>query len=297
MKIAIFFDRVRDDTMGIYFERALRGLGFAVDHFWSREAAGIREGYDLYFRVDDDTYQAFPAHLRPQVFYVSDIHLKHVFNKVVPLAKSFDIVFTTMRPELAKLRKLGIPVYWLNVGCDPGIHKRLDLPKIYDIGYVGTSGDSPRKFILQALEERYPKSYIAHAYYLDMCRIYSQAKIGFSYAIRDECFTMRNFEIMSSGAMLLQHRLRDDSAEKLGYIEGKHYVVFDKPGELFGIIDHYLASDKEREAIAEAGYEQTRAHHTYQHSMREMLEVVKERLKLPVVLPEVPGFVPYHVHV
>ena len=293
MKIAIVFDRTRDDTMGIYFERALRGLGFQVEHFWTREAGQIPAKYDLYFRVDDNHYQSFPSNLRPQILYVSDVHLNHVFKKVAPIARSFDLVFTTMRRELGKLKKSGIPVYWLNVGCDPEIHKRLELPRTYDIGYVGTNGDSPRKFILQALEERYPNSYIAHAYYLDMCRIYSQSKIGFSFAIRDECFTMRNFEIMSSGAMLLQHRLPDDSAQKLGYDEGKHFVAFESPKELFQVIDYYLSHDKERETIAESGFEFTRFHHTYQHSMCELLEVVKDKLHLPIATPELSGYIPY----
>jgi spore maturation protein CgeB len=126
-----------------------------------------------------------------------------------------------------------------------------------------------------------------------MSRIYSQSKIGFSYAIRDECFTMRNFEIMSSGAMLLQHRLRDDSAEKLGYIEGRHFVAFKSPKKLFQLVDHYLSHGKERDAIAEAGFEHTRAHHTYQHSMCELLQIVKEKLHLSVTIPALAGYIPF----
>lgn len=294
MRIAIIFNKVREDTMGIYFERALRSFGFSVDHYWSRDASQIPPGYDLYFRVDDNSYDPFPKRLRPSVLYVSDIHLKPVFTKVVRIAREFDLIFTTMRKEMGDLKKRGIQAFWLNAGCDPEIHRRLDLARIYDIGYVGTNGDSPRKFILQALAERYPQSYIAHAHHLKMADIYSQSKIGFSYAIRDECFTMRNFEIMSSGAMLIQHNLRDDSAERLGFVNGKHLVVFSTPKELFDIVDYYLAHDQERETMAEAGFQKTRSQHTYQHSMCEMLEIAKENLNLSVDLPDIPGYVPYH---
>ena len=294
MKIAIVFERVREDTMGIYFERALRSFGFTVDPYASQAAHAIPSGYDLYFRVDDNVYDAsFPERLRPRILYVSDIHLKHVLKKILPMARGFDLVFTTMRREMADLRRAGLRVAWLNVGCDPEVHERLDLPRIYDIGFVGTNGDSPRKFILQALAERYPKSYLAHAHFRDMCKIYSQSKIGFSYAIRDECFTMRNFEIMSSGAMLLQHRLRDDSAERLGYRNGKHLVVFKTMQELFERIDYYLVHDRERGAIAEAGFEFTRAAHTYRHSMREVLDVANRELGCRFPLPEVAGYAAY----
>ena len=77
--------------------------------------------------------------------------------------------------------------------------------------------------------------------------------------------------------MLLMKRLRDDSAEKLGFIDRKHLVIFDGPRDLYGLIDYYLKNRKEREKIAENGYRLTIEKHTYLHRTREMIDVIKNK--------------------
>lgn len=60
---------------------------------------------------------------------------------------------------------------------------------------------------------------------------------------------MRSYEIMACGAMLLMKRLRDDSAERAGFIDRKHLVIFDGPDDLFKLVDYYLKNRREREDI------------------------------------------------
>jgi len=284
MKIAIIFGKYRADTMGIYFERALKVLGHQVEHFWPRDASRIKPEYDFYFRVDDGHYDyIIPKELSPRVYYVSDTHLKKAFRKIKKhiFSKAYELVFCPMRREIEILKKQSpVEIIWMNVGCDPEIHKRLNVNRIYDIGFVGNDGGVPRKFYLQEMRERYPNNFIGRADYREMNRIYSSSKIGFSFAIRGECFTMRNYEIMACGAMLLMKRLRDDSAERLGFVDRKHLVIFDGPKDLFELLDCYLKHDREREEIAEQGYRFTIEKHTYTQRLREMVNIVKGRFNL-----------------
>ncbi|MBU1147611.1 MAG: glycosyltransferase [Candidatus Omnitrophica bacterium] len=284
MKIALIFGKKRPDTMGIYFERALKALGHDIVHFSPEDINNIKPEYDFYFRVDDGHYDyLIPERLRPRVYYVSDTHLKGPFKKIKKHISqgAYDLVFCPMLKEIKVLKKISpVDVIWMNVGCDPEIHKRLDVERKYDIGFVGNDGGIPRKFYLQEIRERYPNSFIGRTDYREISCVYSASKIGFSFAIRGECFTMRNYEIMSCGAMLLMKRLRDSSAERTGFIDRKHIVLFDGPEDLFELIEYYLRNKKEREEIAENGYRLTVGKHTYTQRLSEMLGIIKDRFKV-----------------
>ncbi|MDP8230529.1 MAG: glycosyltransferase [Candidatus Gorgyraea atricola] len=284
MKIAIIFGKERLDTVGIYFERALKALGHEVRHFWPKDIENIRPEYDFYFRVDDGHYDhCIPERLKPRVYFASDTHLKNPFKKIKKhiLREAYELVFCPMLKEVEILKKVSpVEIIWMNFACDPEVHKRLDIERNYDIGFVGNDGGVPRKFYLQELRERYPKSFIDRADYSQMSQIYSSSKIGFNFAIRGESLTMRSYEIMACKAMLLMQRLRDNSAEKAGFIDGKHLVFFDKPEDLFKLIEHYLKNKKEREEIAENGYRLTLERHTYTHRINEMLDIIKDRFKI-----------------
>jgi hypothetical protein len=281
MKIAIIFGKERPDTMGIYFEKALRQLGHEVGHFWPKDINTIRPEFDFYFRIDDGYYEhLIPKELFPRVYFVSDVHLKGPFKKIkTHIAKrAYDLVLCPMRKEIPLLQRVSpTEVIWMNAGCDPEIHKRLNIDRVYDVGFVGTDGGVPRKFYLQEILERHPNSLIGPADYREMSRIYSSCRIGFSLPIRDECFTMRNYEIMACGAMLLMKRLRDDSAERLGFRDKEHLIIFDGPKDLFELIGYYLKNREERERIAENGYRLAIEKHTYLHRAKQIIDIVKDR--------------------
>jgi len=246
--------------------------------------AKIKPGFDLYFRIDDGYYDyLIPKTLSPRIYYVSDVHLKGPFKKIKRhiYVGAYDLVFCPMRREIDILRKRSpVEIIWMNAGCDTEIHKRLSIERSCDIGFVGTDGGVPRKFYLQEIRERYPNSLIGPADYREMSRIYSSSKIGFSFPVRGECFTMRNYEIMACGAMLLMKRLRDDSAERLGFIDRKNIVIFDGPKDLFKLIDYYLTNHKERQEIAERGHRLTVEKHTYFHRTKEMIDIISDRFNI-----------------
>lgn len=275
MRVAIVYNLSRPETMGIYFKRALEQLGIMCDHYWTKDADRIPPGYDLYLRIDDDWYERdLPDRLKPKALWANDVHMPNSSKHLLRIAPRYDYVFIPRTIDEGKFRRKGINTFWMSQGCDPEIHKRLDLPKKYDIAFVGTEGGIPRKFYLQELREHYPSSFIGQAPHTKMSEIYSQAKIGFQLAVRHECFAMRGYEILSCGAMLLMHRMADESTQRLGYRNGIHYVEFTSPDQMFNLIDYYLAHDQERDEIARTGHEFTVRNHRYVDRVREMLRIL-----------------------
>ncbi len=282
MRIALIFDREREDTIGIYFERAFRRTKHRVDHFWLRDAQRIPKDYDVYFRIDHGDYRRdVPRRLKPRAFWASDTHLEKPFQQIAKQARGYEIVFCAMREGTQRLRQRGVKALWIPGGaCDPEIHRQLPLPRTYDIGFVGSDGGIPRKFYLQELRERSPSCFIGPAPYQRIAEIYSQSKIGFNYAIRNETLTMRAFEIMACGAMLLTNPIDPEALTRMGAREGEHFVVYRNPTELFRLIDRYVARDRDRAAIAERGQQLALSRHTYWHRLQQMLphlEALAER--------------------
>jgi len=274
MRVALVFDKIREETVGVYFERACQEAGLAYDHFWSKDARTIPAGYDLYVRIDDGDYQYdMPVHLHPKIFYATDTHLPKPWRRIRRMARRYDLVCCAHRRG-ARLLANGA---WVPVACDPEFQGRRPGPKRWDLAFVGTEGGVPRKFYLQALQEQYHESFIGHARHTELGVIYSQAKIGFNYSIRDDV-NMRMFEILCSGTLLLTNRLTHDDLERLGLRDREHFVFYRSPKELFELIDYYLRHDDEREAIVAAGMRHVQQHHTYRHRLQRILQLVDERL-------------------
>lgn len=283
MRVALIYETVRPDTWGQYFHRAFHELGHEVRAWTFSLAPEVPEGMDLYVRIDDgDHYEdGLPPQCRPSVFWVSDTHLEGPMRKLLTGAHQYDLVCCAMFCGAERLQAAGIPAVWVGGGaCDPAIHRRISCERIYDVGFVGTDGGSPRKFYLQILRERYPAHWIGGAAHTDMARIYSASKIVFNYCPAQDTLTMRCFEAMACGALLMLNEVPGHTHERMGLTPGTHFILYRQPRELLEQIDHYLSREAERKRIAEAGYEETLARHTYTHRVQQMLEVAVPRLRL-----------------
>ncbi len=81
----------------------------------------------------------------------------------------------------------------------------------------------------------------------------------------------RNFEIPGCGGFLLT---RPADNLKDYYLFNKEIGIFNDFDELIEKIKYYLAHNKERKAIAQAGYQRTIGEHTYEQRFREIFETV-----------------------
>ena len=274
MRLALLFNGSRPDTVGYYFLSACRALGMQVEQYPLAELHTVPAGLDAYLRIDHgDDYEAqWPSALRPRLFFVSDTHLVHSWKKIRRIAPHYDLMCCAQSWAAAALPN-GI---WVPFACDPELHRSLEEPRQRDVVFVGTDGGSPRKFLLQALRERYPDTMIGQAPHTAMSRLYSSAKIGFNYSIANEV-NMRVFEVLATRTCLVTNALPPSELAELGLVDGQHLAMFQRPEELLPTIDRLLGDGALRERIAQAGYNAVRNRHTYVHRVREILQIASQR--------------------
>ncbi len=281
MKIALIFNKENEATTGCYLEREFAKTPFEITHFWTKDSYEIMPVFDLYIRIDHGDYKYdIGENLHPAVFYTIDTHLKKPYKKIRKQARHYDLVFCAQKEGALKLRRdAKVDTFWLPLACDPLIHKKLDVKKKYDIGFVGTEGKkSRRKELLDLIIKKYPNSFIGRVEFKKMSEIYSMSKIGFNYSINNDV-NMRIFEVMNCGTMLLTNHIKGNGFDEI-FQDKKYLVVYRTKRELLRLIDFYLNNDEEREAIAEAGYEYVVNNHTYLHRLNLMLSVIREKLAL-----------------
>jgi spore maturation protein CgeB len=275
MRIALIYNKETEATTACYIERVMKKLGMDYVHFWTKDSSNIPQEFDLYFRIDHGDYKYdIPDSLRPAVFYAIDTHLEKPYRKIKKQAGHYDIIFCVHRDGARRLRKeIKADTQWIPVACDPEIHRKLDLPKTYDIGFIGREGKkSTRERRLRILKEKYLNSFIGTLDFKKMSEVYSASKIGFNSSLRND-INMRVFEIMASGCFLLTDCIKDNGFDDL-FEAGKHLVTYRDDRELLQLADYYLKNEEEREKIAKQGYEWVVQNHTYFHRVQAMFNYI-----------------------
>lgn len=289
MKIALFYNR-SPGTVGEYFHRALVSLGEQVDHYPTSAMTDPPSGYDVFLRIDHGDYAAdLPRRLKPKAFYAVDTHLARSWDSIRRLAEGYDLLLCAQQLAARRLPR----AVWVPLGCDPEIHGdearggarehggNGRAPK-YDLAFVGNDGGIPRKFLLQEMRERYPDSFIGRAPHTRMREIYGQARIGFHYIectspLKDHV-SMRVYEVLCSGALLLANALAPGAFESVGLKDGEHLVVYRSPRELFEKAAHYLRHEEGRRRIAAEGLAAALRSHTYRQRAERIVQALRENL-------------------
>jgi len=279
MKIALIYNKENESTTGAYIEKVIASSGINYQHFWTKDAQTIGKQFDLYLRIDHGDYKYdLPHYLHPAVFYVIDTHLKKPYKRIKRQVGHYDIVFCAQKEGAEKIKRaVKLDTQWLPLGCDPEIHRQLDVDKSYDIGFVGSPA---RKFargkLLDLLAQKYPKSYLKPAPFRKMGEIYSASKIGFNSSIVND-INMRIFEIMSSGCLLITNKIKNNGFEEL-FKDREHLITYRNAKELLELTEYYLDNPNERKRIAQAGFELVTKKHTYYHRVQAMFNYIAFKL-------------------
>jgi O-antigen biosynthesis protein len=286
-RVALVFDhKARPETTGVYCRRAL-GTLVEVEHFLPSELSRIpRTGFDLYLNVDDGLKYRLPADLRPAAWWAIDTHLN--FAWCLEKARPFDFVFAAQRDGAARLRAAGVAsADWLPLACDPVLHRGRDVPKRYDVAFVGNVFPGPREDLLGLIARRYPNTFVGRAYFEEMAALYSAARVVFNRSLKNDV-NMRVFEALAAGSLLLTNDLRDNGQDEL-FQDGVHLAAYREPEDLLDKLAFYLARESLRERIAAAGRDEVLAKHTYAHRMETLLRAVEAGLaRTSVTLPASP---------
>jgi spore maturation protein CgeB len=211
-------------------------------------------------------------------------------------APAFNWVSTTATSALPKYEALGyrnvIKTQW---ACNHFLYKKLDLPLLYEVTFVGQPHGDRRAVIrsieragirVQAWGHGWPQGRLNQE---QMIETFNQSRINLNlsnsstttsrFALRRWLVRKRssaselsqikgrNFEVPGCGGFLLT-----DPAENLEayYAPGREIGTFCRPAELVETIRYYLDHEDQRRAIAAAGYQRTAAEHTYERRFNEI---------------------------
>ncbi len=142
----------------------------------------------------------------------------------------------------------------------------------YDFAFVGNVFPGPRAELLELLRRRYPRSFVGRAYFEEMAKIYSAARLVFNRSLKNDV-NMRVFEAVSCGSLLLTNDLKDNGQAEL-FRDGVHPATYRDADELLDKAAYYLKQEAVRERVAAAGRAEAVAKHTYRHRMQAMLEQI-----------------------
>lgn len=273
-----------------YMQRALERIGTVT---FVGAAGGDRPGYaatgdlrplieslpeqpDLFLYVDSSIPLYFPRGLTelpcPTACYLVDVHLRP--RELLKQAMFFDYAFSAQRDFVATLQKGGHPqAHWLPLACDPEIHRRYELPKRYDIAFVGSlrGGYERRRALVERLGRRFTLSEQGRAFApTDTARIYSESRLVFNCSLHHDV-NMRAFEAPATGTLLLTDRIGNGLTEL--FVDREHVVMYDD-GDLIDVAELYLRDEAERERIAVQGYEHVRTHHSYDRRIQTIVDTI-----------------------
>lgn len=274
----------RNDGNPLYMTVTLRKMGHEVLHAMPRGDLRRSGKFDLYLWCDwgEDALNWPPFECpKPNAYWVSDTHLG--FDYRLGKAREFDHVFCAQKKAAEDFRREGIKnAYWLPHAVEPTAYYPHPWVKKYDVVFVGNVNNEGRAEYLDRLFKEFPNWYFGKHLFEEAAEKFCQGKIVFNHAIKEDV-NMRLFEVLATGSFLLTQCV--PTLEEL-FTDGSHLATYHDVDSMVETARYYLERPELREKIAEAGYKEVLAKHTFKHRAEEILrkcgltEEAKEKLSV-----------------
>jgi spore maturation protein CgeB len=207
---------------------------------------------------------------------------------------AFDQVLVHDALSIPVCRQLGSrSVAWLScVIVDTALFDRLGTPHDLDVVFVGAR--TPRRTqILARLSERFSVTWPSVRRPEELNLVFNRAKIVLNvHASHTLNCETRLGEALGSGAFLLS-----EETSCTDMLQDGQHLVYWRHGDVEDLIDkigHYLAHERERKTVADAGYEYARKHHTAEARVRQLVALMRgESDNPPSLAPEMPTRRPF----
>ncbi len=218
--------------------------------------------------ISPELIRKYPG--RTLLWYQDDVFTtEHAPRDLAYNGSAFDTVYSFDKSALHEYQKFGIEdVRWLPLAASPAVHRRMNVPKKYDVSFVGNIHPN-RKPFLERLQKKF-QVHVERAFMDDMVRIFNRSKIVLNLGIGPTGIQQRVFEALSCGSFLLTNEI--PKADRL-FENYKHLVYFNEENSE-DLIAYYLEHNDEREFIARQGYEEVQGKHTFHHRMMNILQDV-----------------------
>lgn len=217
----------------------------------------------------------------PNAFWVADSHLGYDYR--LKRAREFDHVFVSHSPTIDRFIADGIDpakIHYMPWAAETEVYKPYPIIEKWDWAFIGYPNNDFRIDLIDRFVKEFGlgdgKGYLGwrmgqyQGYnVLDDCaKKLSQARICINESVKDD-LNMRSQEILACKRFLLTEEVPDLMKH---YKDGVHLRTFKTIDEAVDIAKYYLAHPEERNAIAEAGYREFLAGHTYMHRTKEILK-------------------------
>ena len=147
-----------------------------------------------------------------------------------------------------------------------------DPKKIHDIGFCGHVVNRGEwiKFLVTNCHMKFDEQAFGQNM-IDAMRSY---RIHWNRAIKDD-INYRNFETLGCGTFLLTNY-----TDRLGELFdiNKHLIIYGSPQDCLEKIHYFLRNETEREEIARLGHEHVKRWHTYDNRVKQIIDIVENRL-------------------
>jgi GT2 family glycosyltransferase/2-polyprenyl-3-methyl-5-hydroxy-6-metoxy-1,4-benzoquinol methylase len=211
----------------------------------------------------------------PTACLVGDTHTQIDWR--LKYARLFSHVFVMFnRPHVAVFERAGCPrVAWLPAACDPQIHRAFDVPKAFDVVFVGQTLRQWHPDRVRLLERLVAAGFDVHVttkILEEMALAFARGRIVFNRSLAGD-LNMRVFETLATGNLLLTDRLAPEAGLDELLHDGVHLVCYDDD-TLEDQVRHHLDHPAEAAAIARQGRHEALRRHTYRHRVDAIMAAV-----------------------
>lgn len=260
-------------------QKSLIKLGHEVV-VWGDGYADFKTGFEIYEEWADIILilENYTPHWLPadkiaaskklKIYWSIDSHL--MLQEHVKLCQTYkiDILLNSSEQYIKYFTPFIKHCFWFPNAYPDDLVYPMDVEKKYDIGFCGNV-DENRYLWLKNLIEFKP---MTHVFVLgeNMVKAVNSYKIHINLNVADD-INIRTFETLGCKTFLLTNYT--PNLKKLFDID-KDLVIYKSMGEMKDKIKYYLDNEKERNEIAEHGYNTVKKKHTYDCRARYLLRIL-----------------------
>lgn len=192
----------------------------------------------------------------------------------------YHLVLATQPMQLPALREVHSNVVFVDRGFDPKVFYPREGEPTRDIVFVGNYNGYGRMARLNSLAREFPGKveWTKGHRHPEAAAILRSGTIGWNQIMHgpphaDQGINYRVWEEAASRILVFSSWSRDIPLQ-----DGVHYVAWRSTEEMLDKAGYYLTHDAEREAIAEAGYQEAIAKHTWTHRAQQIKREVEKLL-------------------
>ncbi len=283
----IFTKVIRYDFLKRYVEVGVRRVNQEIIDIVKAERPKYVLWPSMSYEIQEGTFQEIRKEGAIMIgwFYDDECRFESYSKWWVPY---LDYCLTCDRQSVKKYEELGARAFFSLVVSNPDYFRRLDLPKIYDVSFVGTN-IANRQELIDTLKNKgvlvktfgrgWSSGYVS---FDEMVKIYNQSKINLSFmqSYRKGNYPQMKckiFDICMCGGFLL--------CEYIPGIE-EHYEIDNEIVCFNGLKDaeykikYYLKHKDEREAIAEAGWKRATSEYTSLIRLSSIFQEIEDDVKI-----------------